>query len=319
MLYWAMPDKKSEPNDCKVIMLKIVLEQVFLLMLFIGVGYGLCKAKMVDSKQAKLLSGLELYVFLPATVFNTFSTQFTVVYIREQYPLMLLSVGILVVLALASLPVSRWITKDSYERNVYAYSLTMPNYGYMGYALAGGIFGSEVLLNVMLFSLPLSFYIYTVGYSSLTKTRFSLKKLINPVMVTMLVGAIVGLSGVQMPVVVNTFADKAAACMAPVSMLLTGMVIAEFRLKTLLSDKRSYVVSALRLLVIPCGLALALRWLSLEEVIVPTLMVYAMPCGLNTIVFPRLVNENCETGASLAVVSSLLCCLTIPFCLYLFT
>ena len=61
-------------------------------------------------------------------------------------------------------------------------------------------------------------------------------------------------------------------------------------------------------------------WLLVSPAVAQTaVLIYAMPCGLNTIVFPRLVNENCETGASLAVVSSLLCCLTIPFCLYLFT
>ena len=40
--------------------------------------------------------------------------------------------------------------------------------------------------------------------------------------------------------------------------------------------------------------------------------IYALPCGLNTVVFPKLVGENCSVGASLAFVSNILACITIP-------
>ena len=33
---------------------------------------------------------------------------------------------------------------------------------------------------------------------------------------------------------------------------------------------------------------------------------------MNTIVFPKLVNEDCRAGAGLAVVSTVLACATIP-------
>ena len=48
------------------------------------------------------------------------------------------------------------------------------------------------------------------------------------------------------------------------------------------------------------------------------LLLYAMPTGLNTILFPRLVGENCEIGAGLACVSTALSCVTIPLILSIF-
>ena len=56
----------------------IVLEQVLILVLSAAVGYILCKTGKVDSHHAKALSALHVYVFLPCTLFNTYSTQFTV-------------------------------------------------------------------------------------------------------------------------------------------------------------------------------------------------------------------------------------------------
>lgn len=296
----------------------IVIEQVLLLVVFAAIGYALAKGKKADSKHAKLLSCLELYVFLPATVFNTFANNFTPEYLVQKYPLLLVSAAILIVTVLAAQPIAKCLSKDPYQQNVLRYSLAVPNYGYIGYALAGGIFGSQMLLNVMIFALPLSLYTYTAGYCMLTKTKLSVKRLFNPVTLALFAGAVVGLCGIDLPQVADTFLSKAAGCMAPVSMLLTGIVISEYKLTSLLSHWYTYLVAALRLIVLPCAAALILLCLSLQEAVIPTLMVMAMPCGLNTIVFPKLVGESCETGASLAFVTSLLCCITIPLCLFFF-
>ena len=45
---------------------------------------------------------------------------------------------------------------------------------------------------------------------------------------------------------------------------------------------------------------------------------FAMPCGLNTIVFPRLVGEKCEIGAGLAFISSILSLITLPLLVQIF-
>lgn len=296
----------------------IVIEQVFLLMAFAAAGYGLSKAKIVTSSHSKLLSALCLYLFLPSKVFSTFATRFTQEYLAQKYPLLIASAVTLILVALIAIPVSRLLTKNSYRRNVYHYSLTIPNYGYIGYALAEGIFGGEVLLDVMMFAFPTSLYTYTIGYCMLSKSKNPWKKLINLVTCSMVLGAIVGISGLELPKLLNTFLSRSSACMSPASMLLMGIVISDYCLKNLLKNKEVYIITALRLLVIPCIVALGLKLLRLDSLVLPALMIFSMPCGMNTIIFPKLVGEDCAPGASLAFVTSILCCLTIPLCLLLF-
>ena len=136
----------------------IVIEQVLLLLAFAVVGYLVSKAKVVNADHSKLLSAICLYIFLPSKVFNTFATRFTPTYLAQYYPLLLGSAAILTTVALIAIPVSRLLTKDSYMRNVYHYSLTISNYGYIGYALAEGIFGPSVLMDVMMFAFPICLY-----------------------------------------------------------------------------------------------------------------------------------------------------------------
>lgn len=296
----------------------IVFEQVIQLILFAAVGYIISKNKLTGSTHGELLSTLEIYVFLPAISFQTFSSNFTIEYISKNYTLLIVSTVMLIVLVAIAFPLSQLLTKDRYQQIVLHYSLVIPNFGYMGYALAAGVFGQETLLNVMLFGIPLSVYINSIGFCTLTKNKLSVKKILNPPTIAMILGAAVGLSGINTPSAIDLLCEKASACMAPISMLLAGMVIAQFQFKSLLKHKSSYIVVLLRLLILPFAIATVLRLLALDEMIIPALMIYAMPCGLNTIVFPKLVNENCETGASLALISTIFACATIPLCIYVF-
>ena len=143
-------------------------------------------------------------------------------------------------------------------------------------------------------------------------------ELLNPVIITMAVGMALGLSGLQMPALVSDILGKGSACMGPVSMLLTGIVISEYKLKEILGDKKIYIMSALRLLVIPVVIGVILGLFADKELVRTAVLLYALPCGLNTVVFPKLVNENCKIGAGLALVSHLAACLTIPLVFWLF-
>ena len=297
----------------------IVMRQVLQLILFAAVGYILCKLGKAKSEHTKLLSSLQVYLFLPCNIINTYSANFTVAYISEKYPLLLASFVIMGIMILIADLFAKMLVEKSYQQSVYRYSLTVSNYGFFGYPLVSGLFGDLMLQNAMIFALPISMYTYTMGYAMLTKTKFSLKGLFNPVITASFLGAIIGLFGLKLPYTLNTLIEKSSACMAPIAMLLAGMVISEFDFFSLLKGRNNYIVSFMRLLVIPCVIAGSLKVLGFEDIILPALMMHAMPCGLNTIVFPRLVGEDCRPGASLALISSLLACITIPICVTIFT
>lgn len=298
--------------------MSVVFYQVAILFVFAVIGYLLGKTKKADIRQTKLLSVLEVYVFLPATVFKTFSANFNRTYISEKYYFILVSAVILLLTALMARVVSRLFSKEPFERNVFRYSLVVPNYGYMGYALAESLFGSEALLNMMIFALPMSLYTYMAGFCMLTNTKLSLKRLIQPVIIAIALGCVAGLAEIKLPTIATEILNKASGCMAPVSMLLTGLTISEFKLKDLLTESKLYIMTGLRLLVIPCAIAGVLTLLGAKDAVMPALLIYAMPCGLNTIVFPKLIGEDCHIGAGLACISSVLACVTIPICIGLF-
>ena len=48
-------------------------------------------------------------------------------------------------------------------------------------------------------------------------------------------------------------------------------------------------------------------------------MIFAMPCGMNTVVYPELTGRDAHLGAGLTLVSSVLAIVTLPIWAYFLT
>ena len=293
--------------------MQIVFKQLSVLYIFLIAGFLIGRIKKDKASHADILSVLLVNILLPCKVFNTFANNFSVEYFKENYILPLAALVLLSVLVVVSRFGSRLLTKHKYEQKVYMYSFAITNYAYLGYALIGSVFGEAVLAQFMLFAIPFIIYTYTVGYVILTGGKKPLKKLLNPITVAIVLGIIFGLTGLKVPDVIGSAVSAASACVGPLSMILTGITLSTFALKELVTDKTAYIFSALRLVVIPAIAYTICRGLRLELLAPMVLIITCMPCGLNTIVFPKLIGEDCKPGARLALITHVFSIATLPF------
>ncbi|MBR4890014.1 MAG: AEC family transporter [Clostridia bacterium] len=291
-----------------------VINQLITLLSFIIIGYVVRKKNVVDENAASVLSSLLVYVFAPAVNLRSLSENLNRSNVSEKYIYLVAGACILVFTFFGAKLLSKVFSKDRYEQNVYSYNLTTGNYGYFGFALILSLFGEDMLLNTVLFSIPMTVYIYTEGLRILTdKKNVSFKSLINPALISILLGAVIGISGIKLPSVAVGILSGAGGCMAPASMMLTGMALAEYNLLPLLKKTRVYIVSILRLLVIPLSILVVLLALNVSKnIITIAVLFYSLPAGLNTVVFPKMINKDCRIGLSTAMVSNVLCIITIP-------
>ena len=142
----------------------VIFEQVFILIVFAATGYFLAKADVIKAEHSKILTGLLVYVFSSCNTVKTFATNFTVDFMKQNYLLIVSSLAVLAVLSLVMHFVAKPFSKSKYERYVYEYSLIIPNFGYMGYALAESLLGATGLIGVMVFGIPMSVYIYLIAF-----------------------------------------------------------------------------------------------------------------------------------------------------------
>ena len=302
------------------------LNQMAFLLLLIIIGYILCKKEIVPQTGAGLLSKLENNVFIPALVLGTFMNNFTVerLTVAGQYVLCGLVVSSI------SIPVaiicSRLCTKDSYIQKIYTYGLSFSNFGFMGNAVVAALF-PDIFMEYLIYVLPFWVYIYIWGVPSLLmpedgrkkSLKDGLKKLVNPMFIGMLIGMVIGMSNIPMPAFLDSAVTTLGNCMSPIAMLLTGMTIAKIDLKATFQNLSIYMVSAIRLLIMPIVAILILAFVPLSYgLALCTVCALAMPLGLNTIVVPSAYGKDTSVAAGMALISHLFSCLTIPVVFMLF-
>ena len=296
--------------------------QLMILFAFILCGFVVGRLKHIPREKSSVISALLVNVFLPAKIFLNFSEQCTIDYFSKSYPTLIVSTALLLLLVLFSLGLSTLLTKERYERKVYRYSFAISNYAYLGYVFVENTLGKTALTDMILFCIPFAFYTYTFGYSLLSNQSSSWKKLINPMTVAIVFGMIFGISGLQLPDFLGKTLSYASATVGPLSMILTGLVISSFALKELLPDIKTVIFSVVRLAVIPAllfGICLvADKLFTLPSAVYPAAVIMGcMPCGLNTIVFPSLVGEDCRMGARFVLLTHVLSLATIPLWMWI--
>lgn len=293
--------------------------QTLLLFIFMLTGFLLKRGKLLPDNSAQVLSKLEMLVILPALNYKVFAANFNRSVLREMGGTMLWGLVLLSIVFALAILLSRFFAKDRNTRDIYTYSFTIPNYGYVGYALMAALYGETMLFRMMIFVLPISVFTYTIGmYLLLPYKTITWKRLLNPSFLGILLGLLVGLFEIPMPAVITQAAASASACMAPLAMILTGFVIGSRQIKTLLTDTKVYIACAFRLLILP-GLALILfRTIPAPRELAIIVVVYlSMPMGLNTIVFPESAGADSSVGAKMALISNVAGLFTIPLMLSL--
>ena len=296
------------------------LSQTTALFLLIAIGFLLGRLRVLPDNSAATLAKLENNVFVPCLIIGTFMEHFTVERLSFFASSILVSCAITAVVVPVAIFAARLLTKDAYERNIFTYGLVFSNFGFMGNAIVNAIY-PELFLDYLIFTLPLWFLIYLWGVPSLLIADASRKQtwqdrmraLINPMFIAMLVGMLIGLLKIPMPDPAISVISTAGSCMSPIAMLLTGITVSKINFRETFTSLRIYLVSAVRLLVMPLLFLLFALFIPFDPVVrVVAVASLAMPLGLNTIVIPSAYGRDVRVASGMAIISHLLSLLTIP-------
>lgn len=309
----------------------LTLSQLLMMFTFILVGFVLRKAKILPEASDLTMSRLETYVFVPALTLNTYITKCTVITLKENSVLILYGLVLTAVAMLMSYPTSGLFIRNSknnselaYQRNIYKYAMTFGNYGFMGNFIILGVWGSDMYFKYSMFVFVLGllcsswglFILFPKDAREKGAIRSILKRMLTPPILALAVGIAAGLMSVKeyVPGFFMTVLSNGADCMGPVAMVLAGFVIGGYGFRSLLTNKKVYHATILRLIVIPALMVLLLRFAGAgKEVMTLALIAFGTPLGLNTIVYPAAYGGDTKTGASMAMISHTLSVITIPF------
>ena len=295
----------------------LTLGKVAMLLVFIGIGYFMRRHHDLPDDAGHVLSLLCTLLFSPAYSIINISKSFTREVLGQNALLICYGVLFVIVAFAFSMVLSKPFANSRMERNSLIYAFSIPNYGYFGYPVIEGVFGQAVLADVMIFLIPLSLATNSLGYALFVgDKRIPWKKIfLSPLFICLAIGMALGLSGIKLPVFLDSALNAAGNCMSPCAMLLAGFMMGKFPLKNLLTGWRPYVYSLIRLVAIPVifGVLLLLCGMKGQYLMLP-LLVAGIPLGLNLVVYPESQGheKQASENAKLCFVSYILALVILP-------
>lgn len=309
-------------------MFNTTLSCMAFLFVMIFAGWGLAKLKILPESTAVVLSRLETYLFIPALVLNSFLNNFTVESLSEMGVSFLAGVVFCLFSIILALTVPKILTKEKDLQKLFAYGIAFSNFGFVGNSVITQVIPT-LFSHYVIFTLPLWIGINLWGAPMLLtdkkvehKSGFwvKVKSVINPFMVAMFIGMVIGLSGIKIPYFLSSSIKTVGDCMSPVAMLLTGITVAESKFSRLFSKVLIYVASAIRLILIPAVTLLIIYLFKIPASIAYLLTCAScMPLGLNVVVIPKSFGKDVSDGNSMVLISHLFAILTVPLVFYILT
>lgn len=291
----------------------LTLQQMGSLMCYIALGYGLRRFKVLPQDADQTLSKLVTMLFCPA--YNIANLSVTMTPENLGSNLKLLGFGTVIIFTALALAfgLSRFLGRSPLEKRSLTYAFTFTNYGYFGYPLVAGVFGTTALGQLMSFCIIIALVTNTAGYLLFAGKLSWRKILLSPLILAVVIGVMMGLCRVRLPQAAQTMLTGMGNCMSPVSMLLAGFVLGAYPLKQLLSGTHSWLCGAIRLLAIPALFVGALYLLGARGMylLIPGAFL-ALPPGLNMVVFPASFGHDTRDNAKLCFVSHVLALPILP-------
>ncbi len=328
-------------------MFLVTLQQTAILIAFIFIGYFLRKRDIITEGGKKVLAKLLTFLFAPCYSVMSLSKIVDINYISKYAVILLAGTGLTLFVILVAIPLSNLLEKEQLKRNILKYGLAIGNIGYFGYpiiyaiysAIGGTAMGEEMRAMMMLFCLPMTISIYTYGYAVLTKdvskealarkrtTKEKLSFLWSMPMIGVYVGITLGLLtsglGFTIPSVIGDAFTIAGNCQSAPAMLLTGAVLAGVPFVKLFSSWKPYLIGFIRLIAFPVLVGAIFFVIHLFGVSGETfvlvfklsIIVSAMPVGMNVVVFPESAGQDSTEGAKSCFISYILALGALPLVL----
>ncbi len=295
------------------------LYQILVLFILLLVGFTVRKLKLVEDTFTKNLSNFLFYIIIPAKIIDAMNYDFSAQTLMKSGWLMLMGLIISIFSYCFSILVVKLFKTDAISRNIYQFALTFSNFGFMGYPVIEAIFGDigvfyAAVFNISNYILVNSLGVMLIKRRAAKRIEMDSKNLINPPIMAVVIGLILFIFSIELPMPIAASIKMIGSPTSALSMMLVGMLLSNAKLSEMFTDIRVYIVSFIRLIVLPIFVLVILRLFAVDTLAIGIVVVItAMPVAANTSILATKYDGNAYLAAQCVFISTLLSVITIPF------
>lgn len=290
----------------------IVAQQVGVLFLLMGVGFVLGKRRVLDAHTVSQMSNLLMFVVTPCVVIDCLQVSFSPHLASALLWGLVFLVGQYAVLILLSQATFRRTPPET--RGPLRFAQVYSNNSFMGLPLLQAALGSAGAIFVVPSLVAFQVAMWTHGVLVMGGKISPKKALLNPGVLSSLVGFALFFSQITLPSVVGTAVGFLADMNTPLAMIIIGLQMSWGDLGRTFTDRKLYGVSAIRLLLSPLlTMAILFPFRNFDPNLFCALIILsAAPVAGATSIFAQRYQQDTTAAAQAVTLSTLLSLLTLP-------
>lgn len=293
----------------------ITMGKIVEMFIILLIGFLAFKFDILDNASNKRLSAMLTKVISPALLFMSYQLEFD----EERLKGLITTLLLATLTHLISIVVANLMFKkgSSADVEIERFSCVYSNCGFIGIPLIQAIYGQEGVFYMTAYITIFNLFVWSHGLTLMCGTASSpiatIKKCIQPVTIMIFLGIICFLLRIKVPAIIGNSFNCIGAMNTPVAMIVAGCNLAESDLIGTLKRSRSYVISFVKLVLIPIICILVMKFIPAGPVFVTSVLIgVACPAGAMGTVLALQNDKNSNYASELFTLTTLLSLVTIP-------
>ena len=293
--------------------------QVAIMFGLMAVGWVSYRARWLGTPALQGLTNLLLFLVAPAVTIQAFQRPFDAGRLRTIGIVFVIDlVAFALTIAVARVLMNRRLVPDTAMRKVLQFGTVYSNAGFIGIPLTQALLGSDGVFYAVTYVAAYTVYVWTHGISLFghEHVRASMKVrrvLLNPGIISILIALPLYVLSVHIPSPASDVVGYLAAMNTPLSMIVVGVNLAAFSLRTIFSDRFVWLGVLARNVLVPAIFVLLLGLLPIDPVARMAILIsIATPVGAMLVIFSVRHDQDTQFATRLLCLSTLLCVITLP-------
>ena len=301
----------------------LLMEQIIQLFLMIFMGFLIVKAKLLNSKDSKILSIIVLYLIIPCVIINAFQVDYTPQTVKG----LLIALAGSVMTQVILLIVVSILGRVFHLNEVEVASIYYSNSGNLIVPIVMFILGKEWVLYGCVFMSVQLVFIWTHCKKIISReSTYDWRKIVlNINMISIAIGIVLFLTRIHLPAIINNTLSAIGSMIGPASMIVTGMLFAGMDFKQIFANKRVYFVSFFRLIIVPVIALFLIKCSQLSKfssngnkLMMIVFLAIITPSASTVTQMCQVYGNDSQYASAINVVTTLLAIVTMPLMVMLF-
>lgn len=297
------------------------VSQVLILFIIMFIGVAAKRKKIIDDGMENSISVLLMQIALPALVLSSSNFERTSEVIPNMISILAITIVSYIIIIFSSILTAKTLHFDKKTANVFISLIVFANVGFMGYPVIEAFFSETGVFYATIVNLVFTTFLWTYGILLFDRQeKINLKKLLNLGSISTFIALFMFLFQLRFPYPLQASLEMIGKMTSPLSMLLIGALIAEIDIVKLVTNRKVYLVSLIKLVIIPLGTAYILKLMGFNTMVISICVIMAaMPSGATNAIFARQFDSEPLFASTGVLITTLLSIFTLPLTVYLLT